>query len=776
MNKRLLSCLMLVLIMVLIFGAMWLAAHWSDRGLRAGLLQYIWKWDMATKVAPLIGLMIVLLIVVVVAFVTPRRIKAIPKPVLWRLLPPLTVMVIAMMAAAGALLYRQHQQQVVRAIACDIAEVEGNLSLALKQQSTFLTAVLQPVAADAIVQKALRANDADRLLTSERSVFSALHRENNITHFYFLNTNRICILRLHHPELRGDLINRFTTIEAARTGKTAAGVELGLSGNFTLRVVQPVFEDGSLAGYVELGKEIDAVLKELRPRTDIQLSVIIRKQYLNRQAYEDGLRLDGRQSDWDRLPNSVVSYASQGRLPDAFAPLADHVAESAHAHCGTERNIVFAGEEWWVSCIPLQDASGKEVAKLLIMRDITAINASFVRLMIMSVTVSAIMLTLLLGFIYALLSRTDSGICYQQAELRESEFKYRSIVDMTGAGYLILDSQGMVLDANQEYVRLSGHARLQDILGKRVTEWTAEGAKQRNAEAMVLCAKNGFVRNFVTEYMHADGLIKYVLINAAVQGNGESLRIISLCRDITERTHNEAKLQKMQKLQSICMTAGGIAHDFNNIITGLFFRIGFVKETLPVDHPGTPALEEAEQALKRAVALIKKLLVIAKGGDVVKEKIRLGALLEDVVHFDLGGSDVKLLFHQAEELWLVEVDKGQIQQVVSNITINARQAMPEGGCLYVTLENAEIAEGAIFGLCQGKYVKVTLRDQGTGIDPIYMDRIFEPYFTTKPTGNGLGLATAYSIINNHGGQIGVVSELGKGATFTFYLPAFESMV
>jgi two-component system, cell cycle sensor histidine kinase and response regulator CckA len=128
--------------------------------------------------------------------------------------------------------------------------------------------------------------------------------------------------------------------------------------------------------------------------------------------------------------------------------------------------------------------------------------------------------------------------------LRESEIKYRTLIEMTGTGYLILDSQGRVLDANQEYVRLSGHTKLHDILGKNVIAWTAKGAKQRNAEAIAQCAKNGFIRNFVTEYVDGGGKITPVEINASVDGEGESLRIISLCRDISERKRAEEESQR----------------------------------------------------------------------------------------------------------------------------------------------------------------------------------------------------------------------------------------
>jgi PAS domain S-box-containing protein len=254
---------------------------------------------------------------------------------------------------------------------------------------------------------------------------------------------------------------------------------------------------------------------------------------------------------------------------------------------------------------------------------------------------------------------------------------------------------------------------------------------------------------------------------------GKPVRALGTCQDITAHKRDELELQQLQKLQSVGTLAGGIAHDFNNILMGVFGNISLAKDELAKDHPSYTCLEEAETSMSRAVRLTKQLLTFAKGGDPVKEDVCLGALVQDVARFDLSGSPVKLVYQHPDDLWLAEVDKGQIQQVVSNLTINARQAMPNGGCLYVTLENVTLPAGAIPNLRPGKYIRGTVRDEGTGIDPKNIDRIFDPYFTTKQTGSGLGLATTYSIVNKHGGHIGVVSELGKGTTFTFHLPASQ---
>jgi CheY-like chemotaxis protein len=195
---------------------------------------------------------------------------------------------------------------------------------------------------------------------------------------------------------------------------------------------------------------------------------------------------------------------------------------------------------------------------------------------------------------------------------------------------------------------------------------------------------------------------------------------------------------------------------------------------LSENHPGFKSLEEAENSMNRAIHLTRQLLTFARGGEPVKEDISLCELIRGVSAFDLSGSNVMPVFKRADNLWLTKADKGQIQQVFSNLIINADQAMPDGGHLYITLENADISKNEVPNLNPGKYVKATIRDEGTGIDQKHLDRIFDPYFSTKQSGSGLGLATVYSIVSKHGGYISVDSELGKGTTFTLYILASES--
>ena len=259
------------------------------------------------------------------------------------------------------------------------------------------------------------------------------------------------------------------------------------------------------------------------------------------------------------------------------------------------------------------------------------------------------------------------------------------------------------------------------------------------------------------------------------QSNEELQREIAT-RKVAE--HDREKLQtqmaQTERMESIGELAGGIAHDFNNLLMGIFGYISMAKEDLPKDHPGHEKLVKAEESMGRATLLTGQLLTFAKGGDPVKDDVDLGPAVEEVVRFALSGSNVSPVIELAGDLWMAKVDLGQVQQVFSNLAINSDQSMPEGGRLYIRLENADISEGEVANLRPGRYIKGSVRDEGMGIDPKFIDRIFEPYFSTKQAGSGLGLATVYSIVHKHGGHISVDSELGKGTTFTLHIPASES--
>ena len=248
---------------------------------------------------------------------------------------------------------------------------------------------------------------------------------------------------------------------------------------------------------------------------------------------------------------------------------------------------------------------------------------------------------------------------------------------------------------------------------------------------------------------------------------------LSLGMEKTRRKHIEDQLYQEDKIKSVGMLAGGIAHDFNNILLGVMANLSMLRrETKDLPRAYEYALE-AENAVKRAAQLTQQLLTFSKGGHPIKEDVPVDKLVSEVVRFDLSGSQVKPIFEINEDLWEASLDPVQFQQVISNITINAKQAMPDGGHFIVSIENVylEEREATFYQVDKGNYLKITLEDEGIGIPPENLSKVFDPYFSTKPTGNGLGLPTSFAIIEKHDGRLTVSSEMNLGTTFTILLPA-----
>ncbi|MBE9529602.1 MAG: response regulator [Proteobacteria bacterium] len=249
--------------------------------------------------------------------------------------------------------------------------------------------------------------------------------------------------------------------------------------------------------------------------------------------------------------------------------------------------------------------------------------------------------------------------------------------------------------------------------------------------------------------------------------------IEDLSKENAERKSLEAEVLKTQKLESLGVLAGGIAHDFNNLLTGIIGNLSLMEQAVDKDGDFHERLTATEKAAMQASELTKQLLTFSKGGEPIKETIPIGVLIQESTCFALRGSNVNPKFTIPDDLWLVDADKGQVPQVINNLAINADQAMPDGGTLMVSAENHNVTKENRLSLKNGRYVKISVKDQGVGIPRKLLNKIFDPYFTTKQKGSGLGLASAYSVVKKHGGCIDVNSELGVGTTFRIYLPASE---
>ena len=250
-----------------------------------------------------------------------------------------------------------------------------------------------------------------------------------------------------------------------------------------------------------------------------------------------------------------------------------------------------------------------------------------------------------------------------------------------------------------------------------------------------------------------------------------SHRTLRLIREIKERQRAEEERVKADKLEMMGILAGGIAHDLNNIMTALMSNLSLVRMELREEEKAFEYLHECQPVMEQAMQLAQQLLTFSRGGEPIKKLVDLTKIVKSSVQFAQRATQSVAIFNIPAGIWYAEIDEGQIVQVISNLVINADQAMPGGGTLEISLRNIQLEEENSFGLKEGAYVVIRISDQGVGIPERFIGRIFDPYFTTKKKGSGLGLATAYSVIDRHKGYIEVKSEMGEGACFSCYLPA-----
>jgi PAS domain S-box-containing protein len=371
-------------------------------------------------------------------------------------------------------------------------------------------------------------------------------------------------------------------------------------------------------------------------------------------------------------------------------------------------------------------------------------------------------------------------------KLRKSSFYYQTLLDNAPVGIWHASQDGSGGYINSKLAEISG---LTPEAAKG-TGWTS--TLHPEDQERVFAEWTSFVEgkkayNSTYRFKHPDGNVRWVVGQATpvLDETGSKIGHIGILTDITERVQAERtkkllerQIQQVQKMEAIGTLAGGIAHDFNNLLMGIQGRTSLMLTDTASSHPYFEHLKGIEDYVKSAADLTKQLLGFAMGGKYEVKTTDLNNLITNQNQmFGRTRKDITIREKYEEDLWTVEVDQGQIQQVLLNLYINAWQAMPGGGDLYIQTQNVNLDEHYTkpFQASPGKYVKVSVTDTGVGMDEVTRQKIFDPFFTTKEMGRGtgLGMASVYGIVKNHEGFITVYSKKGEGATFNIYLPATE---
>ncbi|MHB8074126.1 hybrid sensor histidine kinase/response regulator [Desulfosporosinus fructosivorans] len=359
-------------------------------------------------------------------------------------------------------------------------------------------------------------------------------------------------------------------------------------------------------------------------------------------------------------------------------------------------------------------------------------------------------------------------------KLEAERCRYQELFDFAPDGYLVTDTEGIILDANIAATTLFNVSRSL-LIGKPLAIYVRSDEHLIFRTRLLEIKKGTVIQNENWELIMLSGkrttFPVSITVGKVIASSGGKEELRWLLRDITKRKQLEEELQKADKLESLGVLAGGIAHDLNNFLTVILGNLSLVKRCTKEDPKATKYLQYMEEAVRQTANLTRQMLTFAQGGQPLTKAVSLYRLIEDDSAFALSGSKTRCELFLTEDLPSVEIDRGQMTQVITNILINADQAMLQGGTIKIhAKELAVTGENNTLPLQIGNYVALTITDEGAGISSQILPKIFDPYFSTKDLGSGLGLTICYAIVKKHGGHISVQSVEGQGTSFTIYLP------
>lgn len=360
--------------------------------------------------------------------------------------------------------------------------------------------------------------------------------------------------------------------------------------------------------------------------------------------------------------------------------------------------------------------------------------------------------------------------------LRASEERYRDLADLLPQPVFEADPAGRLSFLNRAAFDTLGY--LQEDLDKGLKLQTIYTVSTMDQIALApRPGANGDRIEFaeLTARRKDGSSIPTLLYASAIENGGQRVGLRGIIVDMTEHKLLEEELFRTQNLESIGILAGGIAHDFNNLLTAILGNVSLAGNLIGTEPQVSKLLSDAEKASLQARNLTRQLISLAQGSAPAKTIFALGGTISDATQLALSGSNAGCRLHLADDLWPIHGDPGQIHQLVTNVVMNARDFMPEGGIVEVNAENVALTGGEVASLAAGRYVKLSIKDHGQGIAEKDLPKVFDPYFSTKARGcqkgMGLGLTIAYAIARRHGGQITIQSTPGKGTVVQAYLPA-----
>ncbi|KAA3630342.1 MAG: histidine kinase [Proteobacteria bacterium] len=502
------------------------------------------------------------------------------------------------------------------------------------------------------LEKALAVHDRQALLDIATPLFETIRTDYGITHLYFTGPDLVNLLRMYDPQQYGDVIDRFTVQRAKELQQVVYGLELGRQGTLTLRTVIPWKRGAELLGYVELGQEIEHLLFDIRATLGVELLAFVDKQYLTRERWEAGLRLLGREGQWDEFRSFVLVAQTLERIPIAlkerFSPI---LARGGEIEVSDNRKGLF------FASLPLTNAAGNEIGRLVIVRDVTRLEANFRRSLLLATLVSVLAGVFVFLFFRSALARVERD--YQ----RQHELEMR------------------LLHISTEHQRMA----------------------------------------------------------------------------------------QVEKLSALGTLTGEIAHQLNNPLVGVVNMAQLAERVIDDPLRVRKLLGEIRQAGEDCRSFVRRMLEFTKVSRVHRKSTDLCALVRETISLfrQSGGQQVSVELRVPEQV-RIAVDPVLLRHALFNLLLNACQAMGGKGRIWLTLEPGYSPENGRPGWM------LTVEDEGPGLEPEVMERLFDPFFTTRPEGTGLGLPVVLYVTLLHGGRVDAANREEGGARFAIWLPDEEA--
>lgn len=510
-----------------------------------------WTWDLTARSAIPIGLMLVSFIVMTSVYLVSRRVEAVAGPVLRRLLPSLVVLISGIIVFLGLLLWWQQKQKLEEDVQRSEVKVSGAFQKSLDISKESISIALEALSHDKSIIGALRDRDKERLYSLSVSLYEGLESHYGITQFYFIDPARLCLLRVHDPSRSGDRIDRYTLREAEKTAKLSSGIELGPLGTYTFRVVKPIVKDGRLLGYIELGREIENILEGINFDPGRGVALFINKKYLQRSAWEEGMKLFQRDSDWLHFSNDVLVFSSLGRFPQEFNTVFSSGGPSGSIDAD------WNGRQWRITSKEFKDASGRITGKMILIQDISSYKWGISRLLLITGIAVFIIFTLLFCFLIVVLSRTDRSINHRERELILSREQYMLAVNGSNDGIWDWNLQDNSLFLSPIWKKMIGYEDHELPNLYATFEERVHPDDILPYKAYLERYLNGDIASFTVEFRlrHRNGSYLWILGKgeALRDKNGLAYRMAGSHSDISDRKKSEEELRHRSAFQMLLM-------------------------------------------------------------------------------------------------------------------------------------------------------------------------------------------------------------------------------